>query len=107
MDLYKISMVAENQYSYKVKKGAADPFRGDWYTDEKIVHLKEEAVELAAELTLANYHEFLSGWEEFGYEWSVFEIKNGEEKKIWEGYAFIQKSFTYNNQNPDKNNGWL
>jgi hypothetical protein len=28
-------------------------------------------------------------WEQFGYEWSVFEKEGDIEKKIWEGYKYI------------------
>jgi hypothetical protein len=76
---------------YKVKKGAADPFRGDWYADESIFENKKAAIEYASQLTLANYNGFKNSWEEYGYEWSVFE-SDIFENKVWEGYKFIKLS---------------
>jgi hypothetical protein len=39
---------------------------------------------------LENFHQLKSSWAEFGYEWSVFERREESEKKIWEGYKYIQ-----------------
>jgi len=75
---------------YLVKKGLADPFRGDWYIQEADFKDKEKAVESAALLTLTNVKELTKHWEEFGYEWSVFEKEGSHETKIWEGYKYIQ-----------------
>ncbi len=74
---------------YFVKKGPADPFRGDWYIDEGSFDTAGEAIEQAAALTLAEYNEYLMSWAQFGYEWSVFEKEGDTEKKIWEGYKYI------------------
>lgn len=100
-------MPEETKIEYIVKKGAADAFRGDWYIEEKRFNKKSEAFENAMELTLANYYEFLLSWEEFGYEWSVFETNNGTEKKIWEGYAFIKKTFSDKNKIINQENGLI
>jgi len=78
--------------TYIVKKGPADPFRGNWYTDEQSFATLDEAIVKAAELTLANYEKFKNIWEEFGSEWSVFERENKIEKKIWEGFKYINQS---------------
>ena len=57
-------------------------------------------------LTLANYREWELSWEEYGYEWSVFEkdpsaslgkklgtsAQDESEKKIWEGFKYIYSS---------------
>jgi hypothetical protein len=75
---------------YLVKKGPADPFRGDWYIHESDFQEQSEAIETAATLTLENFHQLKSSWAEFGYEWSVFERREESEKKIWEGYKYIQ-----------------
>src|SRR6478735_5436979 len=82
----------ENTKLFLVKKGPADPFRGDWYIDEKSFASAREAIEEAAALTLANYNEYLLSWEQFGYEWSVFEKEGDLEKKIWEGYKYLLSS---------------
>jgi hypothetical protein len=54
--------------TYFIKKGAADPFRGDWYIEEKTLNDLTEAISTAADLTLMNFKEFGKDWEEFGYE---------------------------------------
>lgn len=82
----------DNSKIYLVKKGPADPFRGDWYTEESSFLVKDEAIAEAARLTLADHSSFLDSWEQFGYEWSVFERAGGKEVKIWEGYKFIKSS---------------
>jgi hypothetical protein len=74
---------------YFVKKGPADPFRGDWYLEEKTFDNQEEAISIAAALTKENFAEFGKDWDEFGYEWSVFEKDGDSEKKVWEGYKYI------------------
>jgi hypothetical protein len=81
---------------YVVKKGPADPFRGDWYTNEKAFADINEAIEHAANLTLSNFTEFGNSWVQFGYEWSVFEKSGDEEKKVWEGFRYI--SFVKNGE---------
>lgn len=75
---------------YTIKKSPADPFRGDWYIHEADFSKIEQAIVKAAELTLKNYEELQNSWDEFGYEWSVFEEKDNIEKKLWEGYKYIQ-----------------
>lgn len=80
----------KNNKIYLVKKGPADPFRGDWYIDEKTFDSAGDAISHAAELTLAEYNAYLLSWEQFGYEWSVFEKEEDVEKKIWEGYKYIR-----------------
>jgi hypothetical protein len=76
---------------YLVKKGPADPFRGDWYIHEAEFIELEKAIQSAATLTFTNYLELKNSWGEFGYEWSVFEKNEPYEKKIWEGYKYIQE----------------
>lgn len=75
---------------YLVKKGPADPFRGDWYLSEMTFDREELACAKAAELTLQNFQELKTSWEAYGYEWSVFEEHGEAEQKIWEGYRYIQ-----------------
>ncbi len=87
---------------YIIKKGPADPFRGNWYTDEQVFSNSNDAIAKAAELTLHNYSEFKNSWEEFGYEWSVFEKTDSKEIKIWEGYKYINVSI---NNRSDLNSG--
>jgi hypothetical protein len=74
---------------YLVKKGPADPFRGDWYIPQSDFQEQSEAIKAAATWTLENFRQLKSSWEEFGYEWSVFERRDESEKKIWEGYKYI------------------
>jgi hypothetical protein len=74
---------------YSVKKGPADPFRGDWYLDEKTLNDRNEAISLAASLTMENFTEFGKDWDEFGYERSVFEKAETGEIKVWEGFKYI------------------
>lgn len=76
--------------SYLLKKGPADPFRGDWYIHEVEFNELEKAIETAATLTHSNFPELKNSWEEFGYEWSVFEKIEHQEIKIWEGYKYIK-----------------
>ena len=76
---------------YFIKKGPADPFRGDWYVHEAEFSTQHEAIAAAASLTLKSLYELKNGWEEFGYEWSVFEHSENLEIKIWEGYKYIQQ----------------
>ena len=77
------------QKFFLVKKGPADPFRGDWYIEEKAFNDFNEAIAYAAKLTINNFNEFKKDWDEFGYEWSVFEKKESTETKLWEGYKYI------------------
>ena len=67
-------------------------FRGDWYYTVEEVKSEIEAISKAAALTRASYFELDLGWEQYGYEWSVFEMENGIEKKIWEGFKYIYSS---------------
>jgi hypothetical protein len=78
-----------SQKIYVVKKGPADPFRGDWYSDEKPFADLETAISIAAALTIANYESLMNNWEEFGYEWSVFEKVEAGDTKLWEGFKYI------------------
>jgi hypothetical protein len=77
--------------SYPMKRGPADPFRGDWYAQEDEFNELQIAIESAAAFTLKSYHELNTSCEEFGYEWSVFEKDGDTEIKIWEGYKYIQE----------------
>jgi hypothetical protein len=86
--------------TYLLKKGAADPFRGDWYIYEESFASAEEAITQAAALTLAQYNTYLLSWEQYGYEWSVFEKEGDSEKKIWEGYKYIMGSLALD-KSPD------
>lgn len=79
----------QDEKKYLVKKGPADPFRGDWYILEKEFTDHHQAIAFAAKLTLQNSEELKNSWEQFGYEYSVFELVGGIEKKIWEGYKYI------------------
>ncbi len=81
-----------NTKIYLLKKGPADPFRGDWYTNEISFASSDEAISQAAALTMADHNDYLMSWEEFGYEWSVFEKEGDAEKKIWEGYKYIKSA---------------
>jgi hypothetical protein len=75
---------------YIVMRGPADVFRGDWY-DQRVEFMDlEEAIQNAFDKTLSNYLRFLQSWEEFGYEWSVFEIDVNNSTKIWEGFKCIR-----------------
>jgi hypothetical protein len=78
---------------YLVKKGPADPFRGDWYTDDRCFASANQAIAHAAALTLADYNDYLTSCE-----WSVFEKEGDTEMKIWEGYKYIKSS---EHQSPD------
>lgn len=75
---------------FHVKKGAADPFRGDWYIPEKTFDNAAKAVALAMMRTQENYHDLRTSWEQYGYEWSVFEQTSAGETKIWEGFKAIK-----------------
>lgn len=75
--------------SFHVKKGATDPFRGDWYTPESIHETSEEAIAEALKLTQQNLDELGTSWDQYGYEWSVFEETSSGETKIWEGHKVI------------------
>lgn len=92
---------------FHVRKGPADPFRGDWYTQENSFPTSEEAVATALILTHQNYIELGNGWEQYGYEWSVFEETSGGDKKIWEGYKAIAVMKSKNMTVPEKEDGWL
>jgi hypothetical protein len=73
-----------------VKKGAADPFRGDWYISEQVFNNQSDAVAMALKLTQENFNQLQLRWDQYGYEWSVFEQTENDERKIWEGYKAIQ-----------------
>ena len=88
---------------YIVKKGPADPFRGSWYSDEKDFTKKEDAVEYVAKLTLENHIALPYSWDQYGYEWSVFE----SEIKIWEGFKFIQHMLRDPKNMADVKDGYL
>lgn len=88
---------------FYVKKGPADPFRGSWYTIEKSFSSKQEAVEYAANLTLDNHHSLPNAWDQYGYEWSVFE----NDEKIWEGFKFIQHMLRDEEKEVNLKNGFL
>lgn len=78
---------------YVIKKGPADMFRGDWYIEDELMETREAAIAKAAAQTLAAYRDMGSSWEQYSYEWSVFERAEGhEDKKIWEGLKYIQVS---------------
>jgi hypothetical protein len=77
--------------SYLVKKGPADPFRGNWYVPEAEFSTQLEAIAKAASLALKSQRNLKNSWEEFGYEWSVFETDGNSETKIWEGYKYIKE----------------
>ena len=80
-------------------------FKGDWYDQPEIMKTKEEAIAKAAGLTLANYREWKLSWEEYGYEWSVFEKEDESEKKIWEGFKYIYQRHPKKSEVPDINLG--
>lgn len=84
--------MSTNKKIFLVKKGSADPFRGDWYTQEVSFTSENEAITEAARLTIADHSSYGNSWEQYGYEWSVFEKIGEEERKIWEGYKFIMSS---------------
>lgn len=86
------NILQKSNNTYLVKKGAADPFRGDWYILDEEFNSAEEAISTAAEKTLAQYKEYNHDWEQYGYEWSVFEKSENVEKKIWEGYKYIKSA---------------
>ena len=92
---------------YHVKKGPADPFRGDWYVQENSFPSSEEAVASALRLTYQNYSELGNSWEQYGYEWSVFEESPNAEKKIWEGYKAIAVMKKKNMSQPSSEFGWM
>lgn len=75
---------------FLLKKGPADPFRGDWYEAEAEFPSAEKAIEVAMARTMENYRSMQQNWVEYGYEWSVFERTGEVETKIWEGFKFIQ-----------------
>ena len=87
--------------TFAVKMGPADMFRGDWYREVEEFETAEEAIRSAATRTLENFNTFLLNWEEFGYEWSVFEKENAAEKKIWEGFKYIMASKPDAGETPD------
>ena len=92
---------------YHISKGPADPFRGDWYTRESSFASKTEAVVSALALTHSNFKELNAGWEQYGYEWSVFEETEDGIKKIWEGYKAIAVMQGKNKSNPEVEDGWM
>jgi hypothetical protein len=92
---------------FHVKKGAADPFRGNWYLPGSIFNTSSEAITLALNLTNENYVEFGRSWDEFGYEWSVFEESPSGEKKIWEGYKAIAEMRKKQLSLPQQEDGWV
>jgi hypothetical protein len=75
--------------TYTIKRGLADMFRGDWYDQEEAMETRDEAIAKAATQTLEEYFGMPNDWEQYGYEWSVFEKENGVEKKIWSGWKYI------------------
>ena len=93
--------------SFHIKKGSADPFRGDWYIYEKSFSEKMDAVNLALELTVKNLVHWGNSWEEYGWEWSVFEESSNGDKKIWEGFKAISTMKSMNKNIPDVADGWL
>ena len=92
---------------FHLKKGAADPFRGDWYIPESTFRTVSEAIDLALRLTQQNYLELGHSWEQFGYEWSVFEETSSGETKIWEGYKAIAVMREKGKAIPDVEDGLL
>jgi hypothetical protein len=74
---------------FHVKKGPADPFRGDWYIPESVHETSTEAIARALKLTQQNLDELGTSWDQYGYEWSVFEEIPSNEKKIWEGFKAV------------------
>ena len=93
--------------TYHVKKGPADPFRGDWYIQDDSFSSSAEAVASALTLTHQNYTELGNSWEQYGYEWSVFEESSNGERKIWEGYKAIAVMKEKNMTEPSPEFGWL
>jgi hypothetical protein len=93
--------------AYHVKKGPADPFRGDWYIQESSFPSSEEAVASALRLTYQNFAELGNSWDQYGYEWSVFEESLNAEKKIWEGYKAISIMREKNKVQPESEFGWM
>jgi hypothetical protein len=75
---------------FQVKKGPADPFRGDWYIPEQTFETATEAIALAMQRTQEEYSQLKISWEQYGYEWSVFEQTTTGEIKIWEGYKAVK-----------------
>jgi hypothetical protein len=75
---------------FQVKKGAADPFRGDWYIPEQTFETEAEAIALAMQRTQEEYNQLQTSWEQYGCEWSVFEQAPTGETKIWEGFKAIK-----------------
>ena len=92
---------------FHVKKGAADPFRGDWYIQESTFITSTEATYSALKLTHQNYSDLGDSWEQFGYEWSVFEVTAEGEKKIWEGYKAISVMKGRKITIPKQEDGWI
>ncbi len=92
--------------SYHIRKGPADPFRGDWYIQENSFPSSSEAITSALALTHQNYIELGNGWEQYGYEWSVFEETPDGNKKIWEGYKAISVMKGKNLTVPEEGDGW-
>jgi len=80
-------------------------FRGDWYDQDEVMATREDAIAKAATLTLEEYFGMPNDWEQYGYEWSVFEKENNVEKKIWEGFKYINSSKPRLGQTPDINLG--
>jgi len=75
---------------FHVKKGAADPFRGDWYIPEQTFETAAEAIAFAMLRTQEEYDQLRISWEQYGYEWSVFEQTPTGETKVWEGFKAIK-----------------
>ena len=92
---------------FHVKKGSADPFRGNWYVHESSFPTVEEAVSTASELTQQNYLHWLQNWDEHGFEWSVFEETPSGEKKIWEGFKAASLMRSKAEDSFDEKDGWL
>ena len=93
--------------AYHISKGPADPFRGDWYIQEDSFDSLTGAIAAALKLTYQNYLELGDGWEQYGYEWSVFEEAAHGNKKIWEGYKAISLMKGKNRVRPEEGDGWV
>jgi hypothetical protein len=93
--------------SYSVKRGPADPFRGDWYDSEVLFQNLKDAVESAFVQTLNSFNELGNSWEQYGYEWSVFSNNLEGSDKIWEGYKCIAEYKNGSKENPVLKDGFL
>lgn len=80
-------------------------FRGDWFDQDEEAASREEAIAKAASQTLEEYFRMENDWEQYGYEWSVFEKENEVEKIIWSGWKYIYHKRPSNGEAPDINLG--